>query len=120
VHTERLIAAETTIQEQAPKAQFYDSVVDASGAQTIAEAAKVLGMGRTRLFSFLRDSGVLLEDNLPRQRHIDEGHFIVRQRVYKDASGESHTYARTFATGKGVAYIQKKLASKRSAASEAH
>lgn len=118
--SETAAGLQATLEEQSPKVRFFDAVADASGAQSIAEVAKVLGTGRTRLFAFLRDSGVLLEDNLPRQRHVDEGHFLVRQRVYTDASGESHTYSRTLVTGKGVVYIQRKLAGKQSTSHEAH
>jgi anti-repressor protein len=118
-YADQAIALQATIQEQAPKVQFFDAVADSSGAQGMDEVAKLLGTGRTRLFAFLRDMGMLMEDNLPYQRHLDEGRFLVRQRVYTDAAGESHTYSRTLVTGRGLAYIQKRLADrKQSAAGE--
>jgi anti-repressor protein len=99
---------QSTVQEQIPKVLFFEAVAASGGAQGIGEVAKVLGTGRTRLFAFLRECGVLMEDNMPRQRHIEEGHLLVRQRVYTDANGESHTYSRVLVTGKGITYLQRR------------
>lgn len=110
-YTERVIALEATVQEQAPKVQFYDAVTESKECQTIQEVAKVLGMGPNRLFESLRKERILMADNLPFQRFIDAGHFRVVRRQYTDHDGESHTYSRTMVTGKGLAFIQKRLQS---------
>ena len=110
-YTEKVVALEAKVQEQAPKARFHDAVTDAINCQSVQEVAKILGTGPNRLFKFLRDEGMLMRDNLPYQQHIDAGHFRVVERQYADARGESHTYSRTLVTGKGLAYIQRKLQS---------
>ena len=53
------------IADMTPKAEFFDAVTDSATAVDIGTVAKVLnmGIGRTRLFEFLRDEGVLI-DNL--------------------------------------------------------
>lgn len=108
-YTEKVIELEAKVQEQAPKVEFHDAVVAAVNSQSVQEIAKVLGTGPNQLFKFLRDEGVLMRNNLPYQKHIDAGHFRVVERQYKDPSGESHTYARTLVTGKGLVFIQKLL-----------
>lgn len=99
------------IEAARPKVEFHDAVAEAVNGQTVEEVAKVLGTGQNRLFDWLRRTGMVREkpSTLPYQRHIDEGHFRVVERQYKDNRGESHTYTRTLVTGKGLAYIQKRF-----------
>ena len=108
-YTEKVMALEAKVQEQAPKAQFHDAVAEAINCQSVQEIAKVLGTGPNRLFRFLRDEGLLMRDNLPYQQHLDAGYFRVVEKQYNDGRGESYTYTRTLVTGKGLAYIQKRL-----------
>lgn len=110
-YTEKVMALEAKVQEQAPKAQFHDAVAEAINCQSIQEIAKVLGTGPNRLFKFLRDEGLLMRNNLPYQQYLDAGYFRVIERQYNDGRGESHTYTRTLVTGKGLAFIQKRLRS---------
>lgn len=108
-YTEKVMALEAKVQEQAPKAQFHDAVSEAINCQSVQEIAKVLGTGPNRLFRFLRDEGLLMTNNLPYQQYLDAGHFRVVEKQYNDGRGESHTYTRTLVTGKGLAYIQKRI-----------
>lgn len=108
-YTERVVELEAKVQEQAPKAKFHDAVAEAINCQSVQEIAKVLGTGPNRLFKFLREEGLLMRNNLPYQQHLDAGYFRVVEKQYNDGRGESHTYTRTLVTGKGLAYIQKKL-----------
>lgn len=100
---------EHKVAEQAPKVQFHDDVTEAINCQSVQEIAKVLGTGPNRLFKFLRDEGLLMRNNLPYQQHLDAGYFRVIEKPYKDGRGESHTYTRTLVTGKGLAYIHKRI-----------
>lgn len=98
------------ITEMKPKAEFHDAVAEAINSQPIRDVAKVLGTGQNRMFKWLRDIGVLMGNNTPYQRFVDDGYFRVVERQYKDQVGEAHTYTRTLVTGKGLAYIQKRWA----------
>jgi anti-repressor protein len=111
-YTEKVLALEAKVQEQAPKAQFHDAVAEAINCQSVQEVAKVLGTGQNRLFKFLRQEGLLMPNNLPYQQHIDAGYFRVVERQYNDRLGESHTYTRTLVTGKGLGFIQRRLSSR--------
>ena len=113
-YTEKVMVLEAKVQEQAPKAKFHDAVSEAINCQSVQEVAKVLGTGPNRLFRFLREEGLLMNNNLPYQQHLDAGYFRVIERQYNDERGESHTYTRTLVTGKGLAYIQKRLQSQNS------
>ena len=106
---EARIKAEAQLAIAAPKAQFHDAVSEAINCQSVQEIAKVLGTGPNRLFKTLRDEGLLMRDNMPYQQYLDAGYFRVVEKQYNDGRGESYTYTRTLVTGKGLAYIQKRL-----------
>ncbi|WP_215844000.1 antA/AntB antirepressor family protein [Acidithiobacillus montserratensis] len=108
-YTERVLALEASMQEQAPKVAFHDAVCEAINGQTVQEIAKVLGMGPNRMFQTLREDGLLMRNNLPYQQYIDAGYFRVVEKAYKDKHNEVCTYARTLVTGKGLTYIQKRI-----------
>ena len=88
-----------------PKVDFYDSVADSKDAMSMAEVAKVLGgIGRNKLFKFLRDHKVLQANNLPYQRYVDSGYF----RVLEQKFGEpAHITTKTLVYQRGVEYIGK-------------
>lgn len=110
-YSDKVIALESKVQEQAPKAAFHDDVAEAINGQTVQEVAKVLGTGPNRLFQWLRESGVLMDNNLPYQKHVDMGHIRVVERRFRDRHGEVHTYTKSLITGKGLIYIQKRIQS---------
>lgn len=106
---EKIERQNTQIAAMAPKVEFHDQVAEAINCQSVEEVAKILGSGRTRMFAWLREEGILMRSNLPYQRFVDEGYFRVVERAYKDNRGEAHTYTRTLITGKGFAYIQRRF-----------
>ena len=54
-----------------PKADFYDTVANTESLFSMADVAKTLdmGIGRNKLFAFLRDKGILDKDNHPYQKY---------------------------------------------------
>jgi len=102
-------ALEHHVQELTPKAEFHDAVAEATNCQTVQQVSKVFGIGPNKLFRFMREDKMLMQDNLPYQHHIDAGRFRVVERCFKDEHGERTTYTRTFVTGKGLTYIQRRL-----------
>ncbi|WP_458763681.1 phage antirepressor KilAC domain-containing protein [Cupriavidus basilensis] len=105
-------AAKAQLALAAPKVEFHDAVTDAINCQNMEQAAKVLGMGRNSLFAFLRDKKILKRDNLPYQEHLDAGRFRVVEKQFDDVEGASRTYTKTLVTGKGLAFIQRQLATR--------
>lgn len=101
---------------QAPKVAFADAVGSAANTQSVGEVAKALGTGEIRLFSFLRDNGILMVNNLPFQHHIDAGRFVVVEKTWTDKDGVSHIRLQTRVTGKGITFLQQRLAKSREVA----
>lgn len=95
----------------APKVAFHDAVANAEGGQSVNEAAKVLGVGERKLREFLRRTGIFMKHApLPLQEHVDNGNFIVVERTFDDGKGFSKNYAKALITGRGLQYVQRKLA----------
>ena len=67
-------------------------------------ADKNFNIGRTRLFRWLKEMGVLMSNNLPYQRYIDRRYFVVKESVF-EVEGMKKTYRQTFVTGKGHLFI---------------
>ena len=109
---DRTIASlKTKVLEMQPKADFFDCVADSKSAFSMNEVAKVLdykGIGRNKLFEFLREQGILDRYNVPYQRYVDNGWFrVIEQKYVKD--GEPVVTTKTLVYQKGVDAIRRKL-----------
>ena len=93
-----------------PKAELYDDVTGSEDTIDIGEVAKVLhmGIGRNKLFQFLRDKKVLAPNNAPYQRFIDAGYFRRVESSY-EVYGTTHVSVKTVVFQRGVDYIRKLL-----------
>lgn len=105
--------AEAQVKELQPKADFYDAVADSETLFSMADTAKVLdmGIGRNKLFRFLRDKGILQSDNIPYQRMVDAGYFKVVEGKY-DVNENVVVTKTTYVKQKGIDYIRKLLSKK--------
>ncbi|MEG9624954.1 phage antirepressor KilAC domain-containing protein [Pseudomonas guariconensis] len=98
------------IAKDKPKVEYHDAVKASEQSQTMLQVANKYGIGRTKLFRFLRENGILrdAECSPPYQRFIDSGHFEVDPRFFK-RDGKFVHYTQTKVTGKGDIYIGKLL-----------
>ena len=83
------------LEEQKPKVEFFDQVTDSKDAVDMKECAKILnmGIGRNRLFEFLRSRGILDRKNLPYQIFIDKGYFRTVETSYNLAHGNPKVFS---------------------------
>lgn len=98
--------------EMKPKAEFFDTVADSKTAIPMNEVEKVLafdGIGRNKLFEFLRNQSVLMQNNVPYQRYIDNGWFRVVENKYQNKYNEPVITTKTLVFQKGVDGIRKLL-----------
>lgn len=81
---EKIEEQQKLIEVQRPKAEFYDDVVDSKDAIDMQAVAKVInmGMGRNKLFEFLRNNKVLMQNNQPYQSYVDMGWFRIIESKY--------------------------------------
>lgn len=99
-------------QRMKPKEEFFDLVSGSKDAIEIGKVAKVLnypGIGRNKLFEILRDKGILMKDNVPYQKYIDNGCFRTIEQKFSTPEGEIRISIKTLVYQKGVDYIRKIL-----------
>ena len=100
------------VKRMKPKEEFFDAVADSKDAIEIGKVAKVLnfpGIGRNKLFEILRKKGILMKDNIPYQKFIDNGCFRTIEQKYSLPDGETRISIKTLVYQKGVDYIRKVL-----------
>ena len=94
-----------------PKADAYDTFLDATGKYSIGAVAKMLGTGQNKLFQELRNRGVLIakgaQRNVPYQQYMH--HFEVKAHDYEKKDGTSGTSYTTYVQPSGIDFIRKKL-----------
>ena len=102
------------LEEQKPKVEFFDQVTDSKDAIDMAACAKTLniGIGRNRLFEFLRTKCILDRHNLPYQRYVDLGYFRTIEQKYMKPDGTNCINIKTIVYQKGMDYIRKLLTNK--------
>lgn len=101
---ERKDRAEAALALAAPKVQFVDRYVDATGNKGFRQVAKLLKANEARFREFLDDKKVLCRlggEWMPYQQHIDAGRFVVKTGV----ADSEHAYNQARFTPKGVEWI---------------
>jgi len=95
--------------ELKPKAQFYDAVVQSEDVCDMNTVAKVLNLpiGRNKLFEFLRKKKILMENNVPYQKWINDGWFRLVESKFHKPDGTVHVNFKTVVYQKGIDGINR-------------
>jgi anti-repressor protein len=114
------LEAESKLHEAHPKIVFADAVSVSSTSILIFDLAKLLKqngveIGGRRLFEKLREGGYLIKSgsskNMPTQRAMDMGLFVIKEGSYINGQGVNVTTKTTKVTGKGHLYFINKFLS---------
>ena len=110
----------TKIEEQRPLVEFAETVANSSDNIDMNEMAKICNkenvlingktVGRNKLFKWLKEHGILMDNGLPYQKYIDSKLFSVIEVVKKTAYGEN-TYRKVLVSGKGQIKIVEMIRS---------
>lgn len=90
-----------------PKAEVHDQLVSSGNYATMNEVAKNIGIGRNKMFEFLRTVGVCFLDggnNIPKQSYQNEGYFKVTVKPKQMGDYIKNVYT-TRVSGKGNVYL---------------
>ena len=110
-----------TVQLQAPKVLFADTVTASKSSVLVGELAKILrqngvDIGQNRLFGWLRGNGYLCKAgenfNLPTQYAMDLGLCEIKKTTINKPDGSSFVTRTTKITGKGQVYFVSKFLQK--------
>ena len=87
--TAQLRAANTTIEELAPKAAYYDAVAGSEGNTSFRETAHIFGVPEKKFIRILVEKRYIYRDAngvlVPYADHMKRGQFVVREIVYNGA-----------------------------------
>lgn len=101
------------IEHDKPLVDFANHVVASENLidmNTMAKLAKNenIPIGRNRLFRWLREKDILMNNNLPYQRYIEAGYFEVTESTREFPTG-TIIFQQTKVTGKGQQYLIRRL-----------
>jgi len=105
---QKLYEANDTIALQAPAVEFQADVFEAKDLLTMAQVAKMLGLGRNDLFAKLRMRRVLMmgtRQNEPYQTFIERGYFVLKGAKVGSAKFPK-VVSQTMVTTRGLAWIR--------------
>lgn len=102
-----------TIEEQKPLVSFANTVANFSDSIDMNEMAKLckkeeINIGRNRLFSILREEKILMANNNPYQKFIDNGYFELVETTKTTSYGDK-LFTKTMVKGKGQIKIVELL-----------
>lgn len=103
------VEAEAKLAIAAPKAEFVDRYVDATGTYGFRQVAKMLSVKENWFSDFLIEKGIMyrLSGKLTAHScHIDAGRFVPRAGVAKN----DHAYTECRFTAKGVEWVASEIA----------
>lgn len=109
------IEVEAKLAIAAPKAEFVDRYVDATGTYGFRQVAKMLSVKENWFSDFLIEKGIMyrLSGKLTaHSEHIDAGRFIPRAGVAKN----DHAYTECRFTAKGVEWVAGEIAKSKAVA----
>jgi anti-repressor protein len=101
------------IEDDRPFVEFATYISESADTIDMSEMGKIINsdikpMGRNRLITLLKDNGVLMDNNLPYQKYVDNGYFEVAECPKNTVSG-SRVFLKTVITGKGQMWLIDKF-----------
>lgn len=109
---EQIEQQQKEIEASNPLVNFANTVADSSDTIDMGEFSKLsfpeTGLGRTRLFRYLRNNKILDEGNVPYQRYIAAGWFKVIEQPFQTPYG-TKINIKTLVTGRGQISIIERI-----------
>lgn len=97
---------EVKVEQDAPKVAFHDMVTVSHKTYNAAQAAKLIGTGRTRLLQFMRQKGWVTRSNEPYQAKIEAGLLDVKLGTFEHPIDGTIPTCSTLITGKGLTKLE--------------
>lgn len=105
------------IEETKHDVEFAQAVSSSKSGVNLEVFAKTVGIGRNKLFAWLREEKILMSDpipkyskshNMPYQHFIDSEYFTIKRSVFNTSHGRERSFT-PLITGKGEVWLTKKL-----------
>ena len=94
------------IENDAPKVEMYNDLINSHDCISTTELAKIYKMSTMKFNAEMRAHGLYRAlDNLPLQKSINAGIFIVKEVLYTDKAGKKRINSKVYVTPKGQELI---------------
>ena len=94
------------IENDAPKIEMYNDLINSHDCISTTELAKIYKMSTMKFNAEMRAHGLYRAlDNLPLQKSINAGIFIVKEVLYTDKAGKKRINSKVYVTPKGQELI---------------
>lgn len=114
MQAEQIALQSRELKAQAPKAEYYDEVMDSEGLISTTIIAKDLGMSAGALNKRLHQMGVIYRQSdtwVPFSKYQDKGYCKSKTFPYTDKDGKHKTAIHFYWTEKGREFIMQKIGS---------
>lgn len=111
VQVELNIEQTKQLEEAKPKVEFYDDVTQSDTTIDMSEVAKILsikGYGRNNIYKKLKEENILMDNNQPYQKYVDNGYFKLVETKFT-INDIVNVSLKTVVSQKGLDYIRKLL-----------
>ncbi|MCW1675667.1 phage antirepressor KilAC domain-containing protein [Campylobacter jejuni] len=88
--------------------EAFETLMSSNDLIDFLEFSKIVKIGRTTLFSKLRQLRILMSDNMPYQEYITRGYFKCVENTFTQ-NNIKRIYIKTMITAKGQDYLVRKL-----------
>lgn len=114
---EKRLQAEKKNEINKPLVDFANHVHSSDSLISIGNFAKALNdegfdIGRNRLFKYMKNNNILMSNNVPYQKYIENGYFKVKEVCKSNSYGNKMLFSTTYITGKGQIWLYKKIMDK--------
>jgi len=95
---------------QEPKVEFAEQILSATNSLDFGTSCKAMNLpfGRNKMFEICRGLGFLMQNNIPYQSQIDNGHFTLLETSFiHPKSGDRVLTTKTMITAKGQSWLIK-------------
>jgi anti-repressor protein len=113
VKEEQIILLQEKNEKLQFRSDFVDVCFDTNSLFSMEEASKILKLpyGRNKMMEKLRNHGVLLSSNTPKQKYISNGYFKVVETLIQNGEFKK-LVSTTYVSQKGIGFIHKLLIEK--------
>jgi len=101
---------EIQLKLQEPKVEFAEQILSATNSLDFGPSCKAMNLpfGRNKMFEICRELGFLMQNNIPYQSQIDNGHFTLLETSFiHPKSGDRVLTTKTMITAKGQNWLIK-------------
>lgn len=95
------------IEQQKPKIEFADTLLNAEGTTLVRDVAKIIGVPVKMFYCLLKEKGVVLANNAPSAEYVAKGYFKEGTNPYETLTRGTQIGHTARVTGLGIEFLRR-------------